>query len=153
MSVIKNFGILTEKIAWLFLEWRRFNQKRLVSYDITIQQRALLNELNKNEFLSPNEIANYLHCDRPTASVIIKNLEKKDWIYRKKDEKNAKFHKILISEKGKEILQSVNSSVQPLTISPFDVLTSEESEQLFYLLKKCEDRMNEIKDSKENNNE
>jgi len=141
---MKSSAILTEKIAWLFLEWRRFNQKRLLIYDITIQQMALLNELNKNDFLSPNEIADYLHCDRPTASVIIKNLEKKDWIYRRKDEKNAKYHKILISEKGKEILQRVNSSVSPLTISPFDVLTSKESDQLFYLLKKCEDRIKEI---------
>lgn len=148
MTAIKSSGILTEKIAWLFLEWRGFNQKRLVTYDITIQQRSLLNELNKNEFLLPNEIVDYLHCDRPTASVIIKNLEKKDWVNRKKDEKNAKFHKILISEKGKKVLQDVNSSVQPLTISPFDMLTSEESDQLFYLLKKCEDRMNEIKYSK-----
>ncbi|MFT8352286.1 MarR family winged helix-turn-helix transcriptional regulator [Clostridium saccharoperbutylacetonicum] len=153
MNAIKSFGILTEKIAWLFLEWRRFNQKRLVIYGITIQQMALLNELYKNESLSPNEIADYLHCDRPTASVIIKNLEKKDWIYRKKDEKNAKYHKIIILEKGKEVLEKVNSSVQPLTISPFDVLTSEESDQLFYLLKKCEDRMKEITHLKENNNE
>ncbi|OAA84831.1 MarR family winged helix-turn-helix transcriptional regulator [Clostridium ljungdahlii] len=153
MNAIKSSGILTEKIAWLFLEWRRFNKKRLVIYDITIQQMALLNELYKNESLSPNEIADYLHCDRPTASVIIKNLEKKDWIYRKKDEKNAKYHKIIILENGKEVLQKVNSSVQPLTISPFDVLTSEESDQLFYLLKKCEDRMKEITHLKENNNE
>ncbi|NRD77110.1 winged helix-turn-helix transcriptional regulator [Bacillus sp. BRMEA1] len=114
---------------------------------------ALLTELNKNEFLSPNEIADYLHCDRPTASVIIKNLEKKDWIYRKKNEKNARYHKILISEKGKEVLKRVNSSVPPLTISPFDVLTSEESDQLFDLLKKCENRMKEIILSKEHNNE
>ncbi|EKQ54456.1 MULTISPECIES: MarR family transcriptional regulator [unclassified Clostridium] len=153
MNIIKSSSILTEKIAWLFLEWRRFNQKRLVIYDITLQQRALLNELNKNEFLAPNEIADYLHCDRPTASFIIKNLEKKGWIYRKKDEKNAKYHKIIISENGKEVLQRVNSSVPPIKISPFDVLTSEESNQLFYLLKKCEDRMKEITHLKENNNE
>ncbi|WP_312857343.1 MarR family winged helix-turn-helix transcriptional regulator [Neobacillus endophyticus] len=151
--MIKSSGILTEKISWLFLEWRRYNQKRLIIYDITIQQMALLTELNKNEFLSPNEIADYLHCDRPTASVIIKNLEKKDWIYRKKNEKNARYHKILISEKGKEVLKRVNSSVPPLTISPFDVLTSEESDQLFDLLKKCENRMKEIILSKEHNNE
>lgn len=140
-------------MAWLFLEWRRYNQKRLVTYDITIQQMALLNQLKRNEFLSPNEIADYLHCDRPTASVIIKNLEKKDWIYRRKDEKNAKYHKILITEIGKEVLQRVNSSVPQLTISPFDVLSSDESDQLFYLLSKCENRMKEIISLKENNNE
>lgn len=151
MNIIKSFGILTEKMSWLFLEWRRFNQKRLVNYDITIQQMAVLSELEKNDFRSPNEIANYLHCDRPTASVIIKNIEKKGWIYRKKDENNAKYHKILISAQGKEILQSISSSVPPLTTSPFDILTPAENEQLFYLLKKCESRMKEIISLKENN--
>ena len=153
MNTIISFGILTEKIAWLFLEWRRFNQKRLVGYDITIQQMAVLRELERNDFLSPNEIANCMHCDRPTVSVIIKNLEKKGWIYRKKDENNAKFHKILISTQGKEILQSISSLLPQLTISPFDVLTGEENEKLFYLLKKCEDRMKEIINIEDDNNE
>lgn len=138
-------------MSWLFLEWRRFLQKRLVGYDITLPQLSLLKELNKKEFLLPLEIADYLHCDRPTASVIIKNLEKKELICRKKDEKNSKFHRIYISGKGQDYIQMIDSSVPELTVSPFDVLTLEEKEQLLLLLNKCCNRMKEIseKNSKE----
>ena len=155
MSIIKSAGVLTEKLSWLFLEWRRFLQKRLVGYDISLQQMSLLRQLDKHEFLLPNEAADFLHCDRPTASVVIKNLEKKAFIYREKDERNAKYHKLFISKKGKEFLEFVNYSVQPLTINPFDVLSPEENEQLYYLLKKCCNRAKEIinQNIKEKNNE
>jgi DNA-binding MarR family transcriptional regulator len=100
--------------------------------------------LNKREFLLPLEIADYLHCDRPTASVIIKNLEKKALIYRKKDEKNSKFHRIYISKVGQEYIQMIDSSVPKLTVSPFDILSQEEKEQLLMLLDKCCSRMKDI---------
>lgn len=144
MNYIKSSGALTEKISWLFLEWRRFLQKRLLNYEITIQQLSLLSQLNKKEYLLPNEIASWLHCDRPTASVIIKNLEKKKFVNRKKDENNAKYSKIILTESGKKFLEDVHSTLPPLEVNPFDVLTSEESEMLFSLLKKCSERMKEI---------
>ncbi len=152
MNIIKGSGALTEILSWIFLEWRRFLQKRLVGYGISLQQLALLGYFVKHEFLMPNEIADYLHCDRPTASVVIKNLEKKGFIYRKKDERNAKYHKLFISTRGKEFLEFVNSSVPPLEVNPFDVLSSEEKEHLYYLLEKCRNRTKEIikQNSKEN---
>lgn len=155
VSIIKSTGVLTERLSWLFLEWRRFLQKRLVGYNISLQQISLLRQLDKHEFLLPNEVAVFLHCDRPTASVVIKNLEKKSFIYQMKDERNAKYHKLFISKKGKELLEFVNASVPPLTVSPFDVLSPEENEQLYYLLNKCCNRTKEIinQNIKEANNE
>ena len=105
---------------------------------------SLLKQLVKHEFLLPNEAAAFLHCDRPTASVVIKNLEKKGFIYRRKDERNAKYHKLFISNSGKEFIKFVDSSVPPLAVNPFDVLSSEEKEQLNYLLEKCCNRAKEI---------
>lgn len=99
----------------------------------------------------PSEVAEYMHCDRPTASVIIKNLEKKGLIYRRKGEENARYHRLYLSDEGREYLAFINEAVPPLDISPFDVLTPEESEQLYGLLTKCADRMREIKDQKQEN--
>lgn len=92
----------------------------------------------------PIEIAEYLHCDRPTASVIIRNLEKKEYIIRVKDVNNAKYHPVSISDKGTEYLELLNASIPPVTVSPFDVLTPEENEQLYQLLTKCCNRTKEI---------
>lgn len=149
---MKSAGALTEKISWLFLEWRRFLQKRLVPYDITLQQLSLLKQLSKREFLSPNEIADWLHCDRPTASVVIKNLEKKEFVYRQKDENNAKYHRIYLSDKGKSFLQDITSSLPALTDNPFDVLSSEESDMLYSLLDKCCSRVNDIVNKEQEEN-
>ena len=140
---------MTEKLAWLFLEWRRFLQKRLVGYDISLPQLSLLKNLAKHECMTPSEVAEYMHCDRPTASVIIKNLEKKGLIHRKKGEENARYHQLFISDRGKEYLEYINAAVPPLNISPFDGLSPEESEQLYELLTKCCDRMKDIKDQKQ----
>jgi DNA-binding MarR family transcriptional regulator len=144
VSCIKSTGALTERLAWLFLEWRRFLQRRLVGYDISLPQLSLLRELGRHEFLLPSQIADHLHCDRPTASVVIKNLEKKGYIYRKKSKENARYHKLFLSQKGREYLGKINASVPPVTVSPFDVLSPEENEQLYALLKKCCDRVKEI---------
>mgnify|MGYP002277116510 CR=1 FL=1 len=133
----------------MFLEWRRFLQKRLVGYDISLPQLSLLKTLAKRESMIPSEVAEYMHCDRPTASVIIKNLEKKGLIYRRKGKENAKYHRLFVSEKGKEYLAYINAAVPPLNISPFDVLTPEESELLYGLLTKCCGRMKEIKNKKQ----
>ena len=110
---------------------------------------SLLNKLKKSEFLLPLEIADYLHCDRPTASVIIKNLEKKEFVYRKKDDRNAKYHRVYLSKKGLDYIEMVNKALPTLTISPFDVLTPEESEQMLMLLNKCCNRMKVILEQNE----
>lgn len=144
MSKIRSSGELTEKLAWLFLEWRRFLQRRLKGYDITLQQMSLLKKLKKSDYLLAHEIADFLHCDRPTASVIIKNLERKGFVGREKDEGNAKYRKVSISQKGIEYLASIETSLEPLKISPFDVLSPEENETLYLLLKKCCERTKEI---------
>ena len=96
----------------------------------------------------PNEISEYLHCDRPTASVVIKNLEKKGLIIRRKDQRNSKFHRIYMSKEGQDYIQMIASSLPKLTVSPFDILTQEEKEQLLMLLNKCCTRMQEIKNLK-----
>jgi len=119
-------------------------QKRLQNFDITTQQLSLLSQLNKKEYLHPNEIASWLHCDRPTASVIIRNLEKKRFVSRKKDENNAKYSKIILTENGRSFLEDIHLTLPPLEVNPFDVLTLEESEILYSLLKKCCERMKDI---------
>lgn len=155
MCEIRKEGELTEKLAWLFLEWRRFLQRRLAGYDITLQQMSLLKRLKKSDYLLPHEIADFLHCDRPTASVIIKNLERKGYVNRAKDEGNAKYRRISISKEGNDYLDAIDASLEPLGVSPFDVLSPEENETLYRLLKKCCERTRKIvgKTEKEKENE
>ncbi len=135
------YALMMEKVGWLFLEWRRLRQKRITPYGLTIQQYSILRQLAKSDYLAPSDIAEWLHCDRPTASVIIKNLEKKEWIARCKDEQNAKRHRIFITEQGKVLLQRIVDELPESPEHPFDVLTEEECAAMLSSLRKACKRM------------
>ncbi len=135
------YALMMEKVGWLFLEWRRLRQKRISPYGLTIQQYSILKQLTKSDYLAPSDIAEWLHCDRPTASVIIKNLEKKEWIDRCRDEQNAKRHRIFITEQGKVLLQRIENELPDSPEQPFDVLTEEECAAMLGSLRKACKRM------------
>lgn len=89
------------------LAWKRFVQKGLVGEGISLKQFYLLLQLAENPFLQPAMVAELLFCDRPTASVIIRNMEKREWIRREKDPKNRKHIRLFITECGREKLAYV----------------------------------------------
>jgi len=70
------------KLGVVFLTWRRLLQKDLVKHRMTLKQHFVLLQLTKNEFLYPSHIAEMLFCDRLTATVVIKNMEREKWITR-----------------------------------------------------------------------
>ncbi len=62
-----------------------------------------------------------LFCDRPTASVIIRNMIKLGWVRRDKDPDNAKHVQVKLTPKGKSKIRVIqgekpekNSKVKPL---------------------------------------
>lgn len=87
------------------LGWKRFIQKGLVGEGISLKQYYLLLQLEENISLQPAQVAALLFCDRPTASVIIRNMEKNGWIRREKDPKNRKFIDLFITPLGREKLE------------------------------------------------
>ena len=143
-----SFGSISSTMSWIFLEWRRVLQKDLLPYNITKQQLSVLSTLIKKGEMSPNEIADWLHCDRPTATVVIKNLERRDFLSRKKNPNNKKFQIISISEKGLEFFEFVNKDKKTIEENPFDVLSQGELEQLDAMLKKVKERVSQIKEER-----
>ncbi len=130
---------LMSKLGVIFLSWRRYVQKDLVPHKITLKQQYVLNQLNKKDFLYPSQIADMLFCDRPTATVVIKNMERDGWVKREKDIENGKQIKVYITDKGREKLVLLKDSVKPATDSgfnPLKCLTEEETKQLDSILSK-----------------
>jgi DNA-binding MarR family transcriptional regulator len=123
------------KIGIIFLTWQRYLQKRLVPHNITLKQYYILKKLSKEDFIAPSEIANVLFCDRPTASVIIKNMERQGWITRERDAANAKQVKVLITTSGLNKLKQLDESgVFTNMIQPLACFNPEETEKLASLL-------------------
>ena len=66
-------------------------------------------QLDENEFLQPARVAQELFCDRPTASVILRNMEKRGWISRTKDPENRKHVRIRLLAAGRRKLARVRN--------------------------------------------
>ncbi|MBN1875555.1 MAG: winged helix-turn-helix transcriptional regulator [Anaerolineae bacterium] len=146
-----NQPLAITKMATAFLTWRRYLQGFLVPHDITLKQAYLLRQLVKRAYLYPSQVADMLYCDRPTATVIIKNTERKGWIKREKDPQNRKYVRIMITEAGKEKLAELQTS--PWANPPFDPLacfTEEEVQELERLLNKLNRHLKQIKEEEMN---
>ena len=65
-----------------FLIWQRHRLSQLVPHGVTLKQLYVLGALGREPKLSPSRIAEMLFCDRPTATVVLKNMERRGWIQR-----------------------------------------------------------------------
>lgn len=128
------------KMGILFLTWQRSLQKTLLPHKITLKQQFVLKKLTTVPFLSPSQIADLLFCDRPTASVIIKNMEREGWIRREKDNENGKQYQLWITEEGIKKYHSLEGASGPedmARLNPLNCLSEEEMDQLDKLLLKA----------------
>lgn len=132
------------KVGTIFLTWRRYLQRELNPYKITLKQLYVLRQLSRKEFLYPSQIADMLFCDRPTASVVIKNLERDNWIRREKDAENAKQVKLYLTPEGLEKLISIKFSEEGKGFNPLECFTVEEQEQFNLLLNKLGKHMKNV---------
>ena len=135
---------LMNKMGRVYLTWTRKLQRELVPYKITLKQQFVLRQLKREPFLFPSQIAEMLYCDRPTASVIIKNLQKNGWIKKERDSQNAKQFRVSITEEGLNKLETLKGISGPEDLDRFDplkCLTSDEREQLDQLMMKVLEHM------------
>lgn len=95
------------RIGIIYLTWTRRLQRQLLPHGITIKQLHVLQELMRGKTLHPAQVADMLYCDRPTATVILRNLEKQGWIAREQDEDNRRRFRIEITRAGRDKVQSV----------------------------------------------
>lgn len=127
---------IMSKLGIIFLTWRRYLQRDLNPYKMTLKQLYILRQLTKKDFLYPSQLAEMLFCDRPTVTVIINNLEREKWIIREKDPENAKQIRILITDFGREKLHVVDNTKSSNAEKEFDPLAclSEDEKYQFNLL-------------------
>jgi DNA-binding MarR family transcriptional regulator len=136
-----------DRLGIAFLTWRRYLQRKLVPHGITLKQAFVLRQLVKRDFLYPSQIARLLFCDRPTATVIVRNMERQGWVTRRKDTENQKYVRVNITERGKEKLAEIRPHLE-ITESSFDPLaccSEKEMEELEKLLTKLNKHLSAIR--------
>ncbi|MCP3921750.1 MAG: MarR family transcriptional regulator [Desulfobacterales bacterium] len=80
--------------------------------NITNEQWVVLKVIYINPALSQTEIAEKSLKDKTNITRILDLLEKSTWIERRKDDKDRRMNRILITKQGKKILKAVDPIVQ-----------------------------------------
>ena len=103
-----------------FLRWRRYLQRRIAPHNITLKQSHVLGQLAEKAFLYPSRIAEMLFCDRPTATVVLGNMEKHGWVERQRDTQDRRQTRIMITGQGRDKLAEIRQSRPAATIDPLE---------------------------------
>jgi DNA-binding MarR family transcriptional regulator len=130
-----------------FLTWRRYLKRQIAPYEITLKQSHVLDRLQEQDYLLPSEIADVLYCDRPTASLIINNLEKEGWVERRPDSEDGRQTRVVITQKGREKSAEVRRQVwDPLASSlhPLSCFDAEELDNLEELIARLRAHLEQI---------
>lgn len=136
---------LMSRLGIAFLTWRRYLQKQIAPRGVTLKQQFVLRQLSRRDYLNPSEIAGMLYCDRPTASVVIDNLEKQGWVRREKDPQNRKFLRISLTPAGMDKLAELDQVGEP-EFDPLACFNVDEKQELERLLKKLNQHLAQIGD-------
>lgn len=136
-------------IGTAFLTLKRYRQKEVLPYGITLKQFYVLRQLKSKESLYPSEIADMLFCDRPTATVVIKNMEKQGWVKRDMDPDDSRRIKVTLESAGQAKLKEINrgrvdSREKPF--DPFSCFTSREKELFTALLSKLNQHLKQFEE-------
>lgn len=130
---------IMNKLGLLYLSWTRKLKQQLVPHGITLKQQFVLKKLLNTPFLYPHQIADMLYCDRPTATVIIRNMLKQGWIEKVDDDENRKQYKVILTTSGRDKWVSLNGASGKADMERFDplkCLSEEERQQLDQIISK-----------------
>jgi len=111
-----------QRLGIAFLTWRRYLASHLVPYGITLKQAFVLRRLERREYLLPSRIASMLFCDRPTATVIVRNMETHGWVRRERDTQDRRQMRVIITDTGRHKLAEIQEHVWEPIESSFDPL-------------------------------
>lgn len=129
---------LMARLAKVHLTHKRRLQSALQPHGITLKQMYVLRQLLRRGDLNPSVIADELYCDRPTATVIISNMERRGWVRRKADPESKRRVLVELTKDGRRKLEEIRRASPDDGFDPLDALGAEEREQLEALLVKIQ---------------
>src|SRR3982750_1998750 len=110
MFVVENE--IREHIDKISSQMRRAYSDMLRELDLHVGQDNLLCRLWREDGLTHNQLSEQLNCEPPTVTNMVKTLEKKGFIYRKKDSADGRVSRVYLTEKGIKIRDSLEGNLK-----------------------------------------
>ena len=127
------------------LAWKRYLEAPLLREGWTLKQVAVLRRLQHAGKLAPSQIAQMLYCVRPTASVVIANLEKRGWVSRETSPSDGRRRVVRLTNRGVAQLQRLPDLRRDgPAVDPLACLDKNERAQLESLLRKVHEHLKTI---------
>ncbi|MEI2393586.1 MarR family winged helix-turn-helix transcriptional regulator, partial [Priestia megaterium] len=82
---------------------RRNYSESLRELNLYVGQDNLLARLWLGDGITQMQLCEHLKCEPPTVTNMVKSLEQSGFIYRKRDEEDARVMRIYLTDKGKEL--------------------------------------------------
>ena len=118
--------------------------KALKEFDITAAQFSVIIQIYSSELpITAAEIAERLGSDRPTISGIINRLENKNIVLKVYNPEDKRSSYLEICKEAQELVHSIISISDELTIDIFSMYSGEETKQLTLLLRRLIERTGE----------
>ncbi|WP_096199581.1 MarR family winged helix-turn-helix transcriptional regulator [Bacillus sp. FJAT-45350] len=98
---------IRQSLDKISFQMRRDYSESLRELNLYVGQDNLLFRLWQEEGVTQMQLCEHLKCEPPTVTNMVKSLEQNGFIYRKRDEQDARIMRIFLTDKGKELEKPV----------------------------------------------
>lgn len=109
--------------------------KLVKSYGLSIGQFAVLEVLYHKGEMTVGQVQKKILSSTGTMPVIIKNLEKRQFISHKEDENDKRKRLLYITDKGKELINEVFPKNKELIVDYFKTMKLDDKKEFLRLMK------------------
>jgi len=120
---------------------RRDYSESLRELNLYVGQDNLLCRLWAGDGITQMQLSEHLKCEPPTITNMVKSLEQNGFIYRKRDEKDARAMRIFLTDKGKNLDEPVRMIWQKHQEKLLKSISTDERVLLWRLMKQMESNL------------
>ena len=122
---------------------REFARIKLDSLGLYRGQPKLIYILSEEDGLTKKDLAKRFNVTAPTITKMVERLEKNDFVYTQKDEKDKRITRVFISEKGRKVQAQLVEFFNESKEVYFKDMTEEDIETLHRLLTKITENVSQ----------
>lgn len=129
---------IRQSLDKISFQMRRDYSESLRELNLYVGQDNLLSRLWLGDGVTQMQLCEHLKCEPPTVTNMVKSLEQNGFIYRKRDEQDARVMRIYLTDKGKELKKPVEFRWQQQQEKLLHSILPEERLLLRELMKRME---------------
>lgn len=125
-------------------------QNLMSNEDVPPAQLRCLFFMQSKEGVFQRELAQEMHIERATATVMLQKMERKGFIERRPDENDQRLTRIYLTDFGRKKAQEINGRLAEVLNEGMSCVSEQEQQQLTGVLDRIADRFRDIQQRESN---